>query len=72
MTSSGVTPPAWTRTTPKSQGGRSFACGAIQACADKARELVEAGWAKAEPLLEPSLSRVMLRAFGWYVLERHY
>ena len=47
-------------------------CGAIQACADLARELVEAGWQKAEPLLDPSLSRVMLRAFGWYVLERHY
>ena len=38
----------------------------------KARTLVEAGWAKAEPLLDPSLARVMLRAFGWYVLERHY
>lgn len=48
------------------------ACGAIQACADLARELVETGWQKAEPLLDPSLSRVMLRAFGWYVLERHY
>jgi geranylgeranyl pyrophosphate synthase len=47
-------------------------CGAITACADQARELVEAGWRKAEPLLEPSLPRVMLRAFGWYVLERHY
>lgn len=47
-------------------------CGAIDACATRARELVEAGWRKAEPLLEPSLSRVMLRAFGWYVLERHY
>jgi len=47
-------------------------CGAIQACADLARQLVEAGWQKAEPLLDPSLSRVMLRAFGWYVLERHY
>lgn len=47
-------------------------CGAIDACADKARTLVEAGWAKAEPLLDPSLARVMLRAFGWYVLERHY
>jgi geranylgeranyl pyrophosphate synthase/predicted secreted hydrolase len=47
-------------------------CGAIQGCVDKARELVENGWAKAEPLLDPSLSRVMLRAFGWYVLERHY
>jgi geranylgeranyl pyrophosphate synthase len=47
-------------------------CGAIAACSDHARELVEAGWRKAEPLLEPSLARVMLRAFGWYVLERHY
>jgi geranylgeranyl pyrophosphate synthase len=48
------------------------ACGALQACVDQARTLVETGWAKAEPLLEPSLPRVMLRAFGWYVLERHY
>lgn len=47
-------------------------CGGIAACADLARELVESGWRKAEPLLEPSLPRVMLRAFGWYVLERHY
>ncbi len=47
-------------------------CGAITACADQARTLVEAGWQRAEPLLEPSLARVMLRAFGWYVLERHY
>lgn len=48
------------------------ACGAQKACVDKARALVEDGWAKAEPLLEPSLSRLMLRAFGWYVLERQY
>ncbi len=47
-------------------------CGAIAACATLARELVEDGWRKAEPLLEPSIARVMLRAFGWYVLERHY
>lgn len=47
-------------------------CGGLQACADTARTLVEAGWAKAEPLLDPSLARVMLRAFGWYVIERHY
>ncbi len=47
-------------------------CGAIAACADLARDLVESGWRKAEPLLDPSLPRVMLRAFGWYVLERHY
>jgi geranylgeranyl pyrophosphate synthase/predicted secreted hydrolase len=47
-------------------------CGALTACTERARELVEAGWRKAEALLEPSLARVMLRAFGWYVLERHY
>jgi hypothetical protein len=47
-------------------------CGALQACVDLAKELVETGWQKAEPELDPSLSRVMLRAFGWYVLERHY
>ncbi len=47
-------------------------CGALQACVDLAKTLVETGWQKAEPQLEPSLSRVMLRAFGWYVLERHY
>jgi geranylgeranyl pyrophosphate synthase len=48
------------------------ACGAIQACVDQAGELVENAWTKAEPLLEDSLSKLMLRAFGWYVLERHY
>jgi geranylgeranyl pyrophosphate synthase/predicted secreted hydrolase len=47
-------------------------CGAIAACNTQARELVEEGWQRAEPLLEPSLTRIMLRAFGWYVLERHY
>jgi geranylgeranyl pyrophosphate synthase/predicted secreted hydrolase len=46
--------------------------GAIQACADQANELVESAWRAAEPLLADSISKVMLRAFGWYVLERHY
>jgi geranylgeranyl pyrophosphate synthase len=48
------------------------ACGALRACADDAKELIEAAWTRAEPLLEPSLTRIVLRAFGWYVLERHY
>ncbi len=47
-------------------------CGAIRACADEAKELVEAAWRKADPCLEDSLFKVVLRAFGWYVLERHY
>lgn len=47
-------------------------CGAIEACAQMARDMVEDGWRRAEPILEPSISSVMLRAFGWFVLERHY
>ena len=47
-------------------------CGAIAACETLAHALVEDSWRKTEPLLDPSLTRVMLRAFGWYVLERHY
>jgi geranylgeranyl pyrophosphate synthase len=48
------------------------ACGAIEACADDARALVEQGWERLQPLVGDSLAKLMLRAFGWYVLERHY
>jgi geranylgeranyl pyrophosphate synthase/predicted secreted hydrolase len=47
-------------------------CGAVEACADQARQLVEAGWLGLEPLIEDSLAKMMLRAFSWFVLERHY
>lgn len=47
-------------------------CGATQACVDEAARLVESAWTAAVPLLKPSVSRVMLRAFGWFVLNRHY
>jgi geranylgeranyl pyrophosphate synthase len=46
--------------------------GAIQACADQASQVVESAWVQAEPLLPDTIAKVMLRAFGWYVLERHY
>jgi geranylgeranyl pyrophosphate synthase len=46
--------------------------GAVQACADEARDLVEDAWRAADPLLPDTIPKVMLRAFGWYVLERHY
>jgi geranylgeranyl pyrophosphate synthase/predicted secreted hydrolase len=46
--------------------------GATQACADQARDVVESAWQAAEPLLPDNVPKVMLRAFGWYVLERHY
>ena len=46
--------------------------GAIEACAVQARALVEEGWRRLEPTIDDSLSKMLLRAFGWYVLERHY
>jgi len=47
-------------------------CDAIEACAVQARALVEEGWRKLEPQVDDSLAKMLLRAFGWYVLERHY
>jgi geranylgeranyl pyrophosphate synthase/predicted secreted hydrolase len=46
--------------------------GALDACADEASERVESAWQRLDPHLEDSLPKLMLRAFGWYVLERHY
>ena len=47
-------------------------CGALEECAQQARNLVEVGWTKVSPLVEDSIAKMMLRAFGWYVIERHY
>jgi geranylgeranyl pyrophosphate synthase len=47
-------------------------CGATESCSVEAREMVEGGWKRLEPLIDDSLAKMMLRAFGWFVLERHY
>ncbi|MDZ4845599.1 MAG: polyprenyl synthetase family protein [Chitinophagales bacterium] len=47
-------------------------CGAIQACQDHARELIDTEWKKLDPLIRDSFSKLMLRAFSWYVLDRQY
>jgi geranylgeranyl pyrophosphate synthase/predicted secreted hydrolase len=47
-------------------------CGAIEDCAQLARDLLENAWKRLEPLVEDSLAKLMLRAFSWFVLERHY
>ncbi|MEZ0542401.1 polyprenyl synthetase family protein [Fibrella arboris] len=47
-------------------------CGAIDACQQQASELVEAAWARLDELIPDSDVKIKLRAFGWYVLERHY
>jgi geranylgeranyl pyrophosphate synthase/predicted secreted hydrolase len=47
-------------------------CGAVQECVDEAHGLVEEAWRGLEPLVDDSLTKVMMRAFSWYLLERHY
>ncbi|MBI2565885.1 MAG: polyprenyl synthetase family protein [Candidatus Schekmanbacteria bacterium] len=51
---------------------RLEACGALAACSRQARELVDDAWQRLDPLVEDSMPKIMLRSFGWYVLERHY
>lgn len=46
--------------------------GGLQATSQAARDLVEAAWNAVDPLLEPSIVKLMLRSFGGFVLERHY
>jgi geranylgeranyl pyrophosphate synthase len=47
-------------------------CGAVEDCSRIARSMIDDAWSRVSVLLEDSLAKVMLRAFGWYVLERHY
>jgi geranylgeranyl pyrophosphate synthase/predicted secreted hydrolase len=46
--------------------------GAVEAVATQARDLVEDAWKRTSPLFEDSFAKIMFRAFGWYILERHY
>ena len=51
------------------------ACGgavALQACVEESIEMVEEAWEKMDELLPDSFYKVVLRAFSWYLLERHY
>jgi geranylgeranyl pyrophosphate synthase len=47
-------------------------CGALRACHDEAEQLVEDAWLQLDPLLPESQAKLMLRAFSWFVLARHY
>ena len=49
---------------------RLEAVGAIDACIIHANDLVEDAYAALEPLIPDSFSKIMLRAFGWYVAEQ--
>lgn len=46
--------------------------GALDSCVKEATRLVEDAWNQLDSVCVDSLAKIMLRAFGWYVLERHY
>jgi geranylgeranyl pyrophosphate synthase/predicted secreted hydrolase len=48
------------------------ACGALDACDRQARELIESAWGPLNALFADSHAKVNLRAFSWFILERHY
>ncbi|WP_247235222.1 polyprenyl synthetase family protein [Telluribacter sp. SYSU D00476] len=48
------------------------ACGAIDACQQQAEGLVEEAWKRLDRLVPDSAVKIRLRAFSWYVLNRHY
>lgn len=47
-------------------------CGALADCEAQARAIVENAWSAIDPLVPDSLYKIRLRAFGWFVLDRHY
>jgi geranylgeranyl pyrophosphate synthase/predicted secreted hydrolase len=47
-------------------------CGALDDCMQEAYAIVEEAWSAVAPLIADSQAKLMLRAFGWYILERHY
>lgn len=46
--------------------------GAIDACEQQAESLIEDAWKKLDVLIPDNDVKIRLRAFGWYVLRRHY
>jgi geranylgeranyl pyrophosphate synthase/predicted secreted hydrolase len=47
-------------------------CGALDACEADARALVESTWQSVSSLVPDSQFKIRLRAFGWFILDRHY
>jgi geranylgeranyl pyrophosphate synthase len=47
-------------------------CGALRECRKLAESIVDAAWEDLDRAVEDSQFKLMLRAFSWYVLERHY
>ena len=47
-------------------------CGALDGSMDLARRMVNEAWLKLDPHFECSFAKIRLRAFGYYLLDRHY
>lgn len=47
-------------------------CGALKASEDLAESLVDKAWFELQRSIKPSMTSVKLRAFSWFVLNRHY
>ncbi len=46
--------------------------GVLAACEKQAADITESAWKYLDPVIRDSFVKLMLRAFGWYVLERSY
>jgi geranylgeranyl pyrophosphate synthase len=47
-------------------------CDSFRSCRTTAQALIDDEWRVLETALEPSHATVVLRAFSWFVIERHY
>ena len=47
-------------------------CGALPEAEQHAKDMVEAAWKKLDPVVPDSFYKLNIRAFGSYVLSRHY
>lgn len=46
--------------------------GAMQKSLDHANDMIESAWAALDAVVPDSFYKINLRAFGYYVLHRHY
>lgn len=47
-------------------------CGAITDSVNHAKKIIDNGWQQMENIIPDSFHKMILRAFGMYVLKRHY
>jgi geranylgeranyl pyrophosphate synthase len=45
---------------------------ALDECVQEAKDILNDAWKILDPLVRDSMVKLNLRAFSWYVLDRHY